>query len=191
MTSSAFKKIMWGVLLSGCHLIIENTYQILPAFLGYIIVWIGVKELCRNGYEAYYSKVERSALIVFILSVGTWIAGLFIGYTLILALAVMVCFYLIELMLYADLLSANVKLLKDSNKIKEANLMRKNRAIFLKAFLVLIIVCCVQMAGQALKWKYIFVLDYAILTFMLFMKIWLSMFIQNMSGYEINLHKNE
>lgn len=189
MTSNAYKKVMWGILLSGCHLEIDYKYQILPAFLGYALLWWGIHELNNTGCREYYEKVEKTAFMVMVISTVGWVAGIFVGYLNLLAEVCMVAFYLLEWLLYADLLNRSVKLLKENNRIREADSMRTNRMRLLKVFLAVIILFGVQIVAQVMEWGFGIFLDYAVKTFMLFVKLWLSMFIQNMSRYEITIDK--
>lgn len=186
MISDAYKLIMWGILISGCHWEIGGTVQIIPMFVGYAIVWYGIKKLCAEGYAEYYDKILKDGRMVCIVAAVLWIVCLFLGYTFILSQALWVCFYLLEVYLYGNLLNKNVKLLKENSKIKAADNFRKNRMRFIKLYFGIIGLCCLQMLGQALKIKGTVFLGYAILTFMLFAKIWMSMFMQNMSNYELN-----
>ena len=183
--SNAFKKIMWGIIISGCHIIISNSFQIIPSFIGYFIIWLGMKELCRYGLNGYFEKVEKSAMWIFVFSLLGWIGGTIWGYTQTLSQGAAICFYLLEAALYADMLNMCVKVLKERNMIREADALRKNRMAFIKVYLAAILLCIVQMVGQAFNWTVTIFADYTILTIMLFIKLWLSMFMQKMSSYEI------
>lgn len=199
MTSSAYKKVMWGILLSGCHLIIGTKYQfqILPAFIGYLLVWLGLREINAEGGKPYYEKVETTALFVLAVSGAGWIAGIFFGYYTLLSEVCMMAFYLLEWLLYADLLNKSVKLLKEQNRIREADTMRKNRMRVLKLFLGVIVLYGVEIVFQVLADMDIFktnvtlLLPYAVLSLMLAVKLWISIFLQNLSRYEITIDKKD
>ncbi len=197
MTSDAYKKIMWGILVSGCHMVLWDKLQIIPAFVGYALIWWGLHEINGMGGKPYYEQVEKQAMFVCAISVGGWIAGILCGYANLFSMLCMGAFYLIEWLLYADLLNRSVKLLKETNRIREANSMRKNRMRVMVLFLAVIIVYCVEILFAVLralnvgKFSLAILLDYAVLTLLLLTKIWMSMFIQNLYRYEITIDKKD
>lgn len=181
MVGAGYKKIIWGILISGLHINIDISVlsvQIIPSIIGYIILFMGIKQLCDDAGLEYMEKLKKDALRLVILSAALWVYGALFGYVSALSKGIMICFYLIELLLYADLLNKSVKYYKETDREKEADFLRKNRLKFAKAFLALIGLHLVGMIPQAA----IFV-EYACLTLMFMAKVWLTIMIQRL-GWE-------
>lgn len=178
MIGSGYKKIFWGILISGLHINIDIgifAVQILPAFIGYFIIFQGVKELHEVCGLEYMEKLKKDALRLTLLSVGCFVYGLIFGYNLAISKGIMVLFYLIELLFYGDLLNKTVKYYKENNKEKEADKLRTNRMKFIKAFLALLVLHLVSMIPQVAMFT-----EYACLTLMFMAKIWLTMMINKL-----------
>lgn len=179
MISEGYKKIFWGILLSGFHM--DNimigifTVQIIPAFIGYYLIYLGVKELCEVCGLEYMEKLKKDGLRLTIFSIGTFVYGLIFGYGLAISKAIMVLFYLIELLFYGDLLNKTVKYFKENNREKEADKLRGNRMKFIKAFMALIALHLVNMIPQVAPFT-----EYACLTLMFMAKIWLTLMINKL-----------
>ncbi len=182
MLNNGYKMIMWGILISGLHINI-NGFQILPAFIGYLIIILGINKLCESGAGKYFEKIKKTATLVFVLSVASWIVGSFLGYEYVLMKMLMILFYLLELVLYADILNMSVKILKDTNRTTEADKMRNNRMLMIKVFLGVIILHGVAVIPQLSGY-----LAYACQTLMVLAKIIASMYVQNMTRYQITLN---
>lgn len=178
MQSDGYKKIMWGILLAGLHINIGN-YQVIPSFIGYFIILIGIKSLYRSVGESYFS-IQKSALFLTVLSVAGWIgSALLYGYAPIITQLYYVCFALIELIFYADLMNTSVKLLKESHLIPQADKLRKSRVSFIKSSMAVILLGLITILVPILTYPAI------MLSFIL--KIWLSILMQNMSVMELNV----
>lgn len=179
MVSSGYKKIVWGILISGLHINIDIglfAVQIIPSFIGYIILYLGIKELNEQAGLEYMGKLKKDALRLFILSVCLWIFGFFFGYSGIIPKGIGVCFYLVELLLYGDLLNKSVKYYKETGREKYADTLRKNRMSFIKAFMALLVLHLISMIPKVGPY-----FEYACLTLMFMAKIWLTLMIQKLS----------
>lgn len=179
MIGSGYKKIIWGILLSGFHINIDIgifAFQILPSTIGYIILYLGVKELNEKAGLEYMGKLKNDAMRLVILSAALWIYGLFFGYTLAVSKGIAICFYLVELLFYGDLLNKTVKYYKENGRENEADRLRKNRMNFIKAFMALLALHLVGMIPAAA-----FFVEYACLTLMFMAKVWLTVMIQKLS----------
>ncbi len=179
MVGSGYKKIVWGILISGLHINIDVgifALQILPATIGYFIIYLGVKQLHEEAGLEYMEKLKKDAMRLTILSAALWIYGFIFGYTLAISKGIAVCFYLIELLFYGDLLNKSVKYFKENGMEKEADRLRKNRMNFIKAFMALIALHLVGMIPAAA-----FYVEYACLTLMFMAKVWITIMIQKLS----------
>lgn len=184
MVSNGYKKIVWGILLSGLHINIDIgifAVQIIPSIIGYIILYLGIKELHEQAGLAYMEKLKKDALRLVILSGIFWIYGFVFGYSMVLSKGIAICFYLIELLLYGDLLNKSVKYYKETGREKYADSLRKSRMSFIKAFIALLILHLVAMIPQVAVY-----LEYACLTLMFMAKIWLTLMIQKLSWDNVN-----
>lgn len=192
MINSGYKKIVWGVLISGLHINIGIglfALQIVPQIIGFYILYTGIKELHNDAGLEYMDKLEKDAFRLMILSGALWIYGFIFGYTGAVSRGITICFELVELMLYGDLLNKTVKYYKENQMEKEADKLRKNRMNFIKAFIALLVL---QLAGMvvtvlvaldvadALSLVIEFI-DYTSLTLMFMVKIWLTMMIQKLT----------
>ena len=83
----------------------------------------------------------------------------------------------------ADILNMSVKILKDTNRTTEADKMRNNRMLMIKVFLGVIILHGVAVIPQLSGY-----LAYACQTLMVLAKIIASMYVQNMTRYQITLN---
>ena len=179
MIGSGYKKIIWGILLSGLHINIDVgivALQILPSTIGYIVLYLGVKELCEKAGMEYMEKLKRDAMRLIILSAASWVYGCFFGYNLAISKGICICFYLIELLFYGDLLNKTVKYYKENGRENEAARPRKNRMTFIKAFMALLVLHLVGMIPAAALY-----VEYACLTLMFMAKVWLTIMIQKLS----------
>ncbi len=179
MVSSGYKKIVWGILISGLHINIDIgifAVQIIPSIIGYIIIYMGIKELHEQAGLEYMEKLKKDALRLVILSGVFWIYGFLFGYSMALSKGMAICFYLVELLLYGDLLNKSVKYYKETGREKEADKLRKSRMSFIKAFIALLVLHLVGMIPQVAMY-----VEYPCLTLMFMAKIWLTLMIQKLS----------
>lgn len=179
MIGSGYKKIVWGILLSGLHINIDIgnfAFQILPSTIGYIVIFLGIKELNEQAGLEYMEKLKKDALRLVMLSVALWIYGCLFGYNMALSKGICICFYLVELLLYGDLLNKSVKYYKETGREPAADRLRKNRMNFIKAFMALLALHLVGMIPQAAMY-----VEYACLTLMFMAKVWLTIMIQKLS----------
>lgn len=180
-TGNAYRKITYGILLSACHIIVNSRFEILPAFLGYLLIFMGVKELCGAGAKEYYEKENRTIGIVLILSVIGFIGGIFLGYGNYLSQLCQVAFFLIELLFYADLLSSTRKVLREYNMIREADKMKSDRKVVLLIGMFLSVIRLFAIMFSLLG--YVFNLG------LIFYKIMLSLQMQKMASMEFTFYK--
>lgn len=179
MVGSGYKKIVWGILLSGLHINIDVgifALQILPSTIGYIVLYLGIKELYEQAGLEYMEKLKKDALRLVILSAVLWIYGFLFGYNLAISKGICICFYLVELLLYGDLLNKSIKYYKETGRESAADRLRKNRMNFIKAFMALLALHLVAMIPQVAMY-----LEYACLTLMFMSKVWLTIMIQKLS----------
>ncbi len=181
MTSSGYKKIMWGILLSSMTIIV-NFYEIIPSFLGFYLVCLGLKDICENQGEEIFGKAFKNSLIVFILLAIRFVLGLLIGQKMLIYQGFAIIVLLIEIIVYADILNMSVKILKDTYRIREADQLREKRISTLKAGLVLAAIYVIAMLPMVNE-----VLDYAKTTITVLFKIWISILIMNMYRYEVTI----
>ncbi len=183
MVGSGYKKIVWGILISGLHIVVNvgiGEAQIIPSAIGYFILYLGLKVLHENAGLEYMEKLKKDGLRLLIISIAIWIYGFVFGYELVLSKAIMLLFYLVELLLYGDLLNKSVKYYKETNREKEAGILRKSRMTFIKAFMALIVLHMVGMIPQVAAY-----VEYSCLTLMFMAKVWLTIIIQKLS-WEMN-----
>ncbi len=180
-TGNAYRKITYGILLSACHIVLNNRFEILPAFIGYFMLFLGVGELCRLGASAYYEKEKRTSTIVLVLSGVGFVAGIFLGYSSYLSQLCYVVFFLLELLFYADLLSDTRKVFKEYNMIREADKLKSDRKMVLLLGMALGIVRLLAILFSVLG--YVFHLG------MIFYKIMLSLHMQKMAALEFTFYK--
>lgn len=188
MVSSGYKKIIWGILISGLHINIDISkfaVQIIPSIAGYIVLYMGIKELYEQAGLDYMEKLKKDALRLVILSGLFWIYGFLFGYSMVLSKGIAICFYLVELLLYGDLLNKSVKYYKETDREKAADRLRKSRMSFIKAFLALLVLHLIAMIPQVAIY-----LEYPCLTLMFMAKIWLTLMIQKLSWDNVNVGVN-
>lgn len=180
MTENAYRKIVWGILLSGLNMNINNI-QILPSFIGYALIAYGIWELVQISKQEYYQKELKTIVAIIALSVIGFIGGILIGYEMLLPQLCQVCFILIEIIFYADFLRETAHVLRDCNRIREADKLKKYRITCIKAGLVISIVRLVT--------AFIPLIGYLCQSLLLVWKIWLSIYVQNVAQYEINIQE--
>ncbi len=182
MISSGYKKVLWGVLISGLHINLDGDlfipdylgqFQILPSFIGYFIIFLGVKELFEECKLEYMEKLKKDAMRLIIASCALWIFGLFLPYYLEITKGLMALFYLLELLFYGDFLNKTIKYYKENNMEKYADKLRKSRMSFIKAFMALIILHLVGMIPVIAPY-----IEYATISLMFVIKIWFTLLIQ-------------
>ncbi len=185
MISSGYKKVLWGVLISGLHINLDGNlfisgflgqFQILPSFIGYFIIYLGVKELFEECKLEYMEKLKKDAMRLLIASCGLWIFGLFLPYTLEITKGVMVLFYLIELLFYGDFLNKTIKYYKENDMERYADKLRKNRMTFIKAFMALIVLHLVGMIPAIAMY-----IEFTCISLMFVLKLWFTMLIQKLT----------
>lgn len=78
-TNGMYRRMMWGVLLGGCMIPVGN-FQILPMFLGYLMIALSLRSLIREaGGEPYYAKEYRTAMNTMAFSLVVLAGGLIFG----------------------------------------------------------------------------------------------------------------
>ncbi len=181
--AKGYNLIKWGVLLSALHININVKWfgiQIIPAFIGFIMIAVAVNKMNNSGGERYFGKIKNEAVLLVVLSLVQFGVGMLFGYADvkgiqdILSPAFVLMVYMYELVVYSDLLNMTVKLYKDNNEIKSADKLRKDRRLFVKLGMALAIVY-----GLAMIPHVSFFVNYACVTLTLVLKIWLSLIIQN------------
>ncbi|MBE5922207.1 MAG: hypothetical protein E7269_05590 [Lachnospiraceae bacterium] len=179
MTSEKYRKIMWGILLSGCMLPIGN-FQILPVFIGYLVIASAIKALINeNGGAPYYEKEYKEAMNAMAFSVIVLVAGLVFGiigvvgadvslpvairmvmlgshgggvdgYPQILTQILVIAVMLQDALLCSKLASRTARVFDDFGYTESAETLRKNRMTYAKLNLGVIVLKCVQVALIAL-----------------------------------------
>lgn len=137
------------------------------------------------------NSLKAESLRLFILSCVYWITGIFLGYGLAIQKLILIVFYLFDVLFFGNLLNKTVKYLKESMRLDDADKLRKNRMTFIKCYLALIIFSVIAMIPNAMGFfdigKVAFRnllssgLSYLSISFMLILKLWLSMVIQKYS----------
>lgn len=188
--SSAYKLIMWGILLTAAHIqvpILGRVYQILPMFVGHIMIVVGLTRLVNDAAIEYFADSLKSAKMVLIASIIFWIWTAFIfPYTNVLTGCIELFVFVLEIALLGEFLNKTVKLLKENEKEKLADKTRKNRMNFIKFYLGVMLVFAI-----ALIPKLGIIKVYAAPTLMLSVKIFLSLMVQNVARCQIEYKKKE
>ncbi len=178
--AESYKLIMWGVLLSAAHIIIGR-FQILPAFVGHFLILYGINKLCNEVKIEYFKEPLKTARVLLLVSLIYWVWGAFIvPYTDVLTGCIEILVFVLEIAVFGDLLNKSVKLLKENDKVKHADKMRKNRMTFIKMYLGAMIIFAVSLIPvlEILR-------VYAAPTLMLGVKIFLSLLIQNVANSNV------
>ena len=194
MISTGYNQIKWGILISIIHIYISTElggFEIVPAFIGYFLIMRGTSAICSETNLEYMNSLKAESLRLFILSCVYWITGIFLGYGLANQKLILIVFYLFDVLFFGNLLNKTVKYLKESMRLDEADKLRKNRMTFIKCYLALIIFSVIAMIPNAMGFfdigKVAFRnllssgLSYLSISFMLILKLWLSMVIQKYS----------
>lgn len=173
---------MWGVLLTGCQLPFMGFPRMLPVLAGYAIIIWGVSGLIKEG-AVWYEEAKKRAVLVAALCVVTELLCIFLDGQVITE-CVMVLFYMEEILLYSDFMRAGRKQLAEHNEDKIADEFKKKRLLYLKVFLLVVVLKIVQAAAVGvMSYKPEFrdtcmtvynVLNYAVITTALVVKIWFS-----------------
>ena len=183
--SEGYKLIMWGVLLTAAHITIVS-YEILPSFMGHILIFLGIKKLYRDVNIEYFENSYKSARNVLILSVIYWIWKAIIGLnTEVLTGCIQLMVLILEAGLFGEFLNKTVKLLKENDKIKLADKMRKQRMTFIKFYLGVILIF-----AAALVPAFNVIGVYAAPMIMLAVKIFLSLLVQNVARSQVIYNEN-
>ena len=194
MISTGYNQIKWGILISIIHIYISTElggFEIVPAFIGYFLIMRGTSSICSETNLEYMNSLKAESLRLFILSCVYWITGIFLGYGLAIQKLILIVFYLFDVLFFGNLLNKTVKYLKESMRLDDADKLRKNRMTFIKCYLALIIFSVIAMIPNAMGFfdigKVAFRnllssgLSYLSISFMLILKLWLSMVIQKYS----------
>lgn len=191
MISNGYNMIKWGILISVIHIYLLGSFEILPAFVGYFMIMRGVNTICNETNLDYMKSLKTESTRLFVFSCIYWIAGIFLGYQLVLGKLVLLLFYLFDVLFFGNLLNKTVKYLKEKMRLDEADRLRKNRMTFVKSYMALIIFFFITMLPNAMRFLDIGtvaltdllgnILQYLFISFMLILKLWLSMIIQKYS----------
>lgn len=200
MTSQAYHRIMWGVLLTGCLIPVGN-FQIVPMLIGYIIIAWQLRHINNDlGGEPYFKKQFLDTMNAVAFSIVTLVVGALFGYSQIVTHLLFVIVMLEDVQALGGILGRSVRILKDSDNIKAADKMRKNRMTYIKADLAVIFLRITEVVLVFLlnyvvgtdKGSYSVAMDIAItainyicLMVFLMLKIWYSMFMYKMYSYNI------
>ncbi len=179
VVSKGYNLMKWGILLSGLHINIHTAVgglQIIPSFIGFAMVAYAINMMYKAGGARYFEKLKKDAVTVTVAAVVLFVWGLLFGYVLVVSQAMTIIAFLIELLMYADLLNMTVRLYKDNNEIKSADKLRTDRITFIKAGMGLAILHAAAMIPALNQW-----LNYSCVTLMFVYKIWLSLILQNVS----------
>lgn len=177
-----FRKLMWGVLLSGCQLPFMGFSRMLPAVVGYAIIVWALAELVESG-GTWYETAKKRSLIVAVFCLVTEGFCIFLDGQIITE-CVMILFYLEEILLFSDFMRGGRKHLMDHHEDKVADEFKKKRLLYLKIFLLVVVVKIAQAAALGIAsfnpdlysecLSIYNLLNYAVITTVLVIKIWLS-----------------
>lgn len=197
--TKGFNMLKWGILMTALHINLVMKFgrvavgiQIIPAFIGYIIIMLGIKQLSKDKGQAYFGKLKKTSVNLLILSVVQFIIGIVFGYSDvnsvydIVSPAFILALFLYELILYSDILNMVVKLYKENHKINLADKTRKDRIFFLKAGLGISAVYMLMMIPKLSVF-----LNYACVSLTLVMKLWLTMILQNVTRQGVEFKQQE
>ena len=172
--AGSYKLIMWGILITAAHITVGR-FQILPAFIGHIMIFVGINKLYKEVGIEYFSTSLKNAKITMIASLIYWVWGaVILPYSDILTGCFEIFIFVLEISLFGEFLNKTVKLLKENDRIKQADKLRKNRMLFIKFYLGVMVVFLVGLipALDVLR-------GYPAPTLMLSVKIFLSLIVQN------------
>ena len=168
-----YKLIMWGTLLTAAHINIIS-YQIIPSFIGHIMIMIGLGKLCNEAGMEYFKDAHKTSKMLVVISVIHWVwRALFGPITMLLTGCFEIMVFVIELSLFGEFLNKTVKFLKENDRIKQADKMRNNRMLFIKFYIGVLVEFAL-----ALRPKLYVLGGYPANTLMLSLKIFLSLMIQ-------------
>lgn len=178
-----YKMIMWGTLLTVAHINI-NGFQLIPAFIGHIMIMIGLGKLCNEVGIEYLKDAYKTAKILVVLSVVHWLWRAVFGLiTIMLTGCIEILVFVIELSLFGDFLNKTVKLLKENDKVKQADKMRNNRMTFIKFYIGVVIVFALALIPQ-----FQMLGGYPANTLMLSLKIFLSLIMQTVIRCQVSFN---
>ncbi len=172
--AGSYKLIMWGVLITAAHITVGR-FQILPAFIGHIMIFVAINKLQKEIGIEYFTTSLKTAKLTMIASLIYWVWGaMILPYSDILTGCFEIFIFVLEISLFGEFLNKTVKLLKENDRIKQADKLRKNRMTFIKFYLGVMLVFLVGLipALNVLR-------GYPAPTLMLSVKIFLSLMIQN------------
>lgn len=180
--SDKFRKLMWGVLLSGCQLPFMGFARMLPTLAGYVIIVLVLKDLVEAG-GTWYEAARKRSFIAAALCLATEAVCIFLDGQVITE-CIIVLFYLEEILLFSDFMRGGRKHLMDHHEDKVADEFKRKRLLYLKIFLLVVVVKMVQAAAlgiasfnSELYFQCMTIynaLNYAVITTVLVIKIWLS-----------------
>ncbi len=181
--AGSYKLIMWGILLTAAHITIIS-YQVVPAFVGHIMMYVGIKRLYEEVGIEYFADSLKSVKTLLVLSIIHWIWRAVIGLnTVILTGCIEVLVLVMELSLLGEFLNKTVKLLKENERVKQADKLRSNRMLFIKFYLGVLVVYLLGLIPA---------LDvlggYPALTLMLSLKIFLSLMVQTVIRCQVGFN---
>lgn len=178
-----YKLVMWGTLLTVAHINI-GSFQIVPAFVGHIMIMMGIGRLCNEVGIEYFKDAYKTAKILMLVSIAHWVWRAVFGLmTIMLTSCIEILVFVIELSLFGDFLNKTVKLLKENDKVKQADKMRKNRMTFIKFYIGVVLVFALALVPQLQ-----FLGDYPANTLMLSLKIFLSLIIQTVIRCQVTFN---
>lgn len=193
--SKGYNLIKWGILISALHINLNLKWcgmQIIPSFIGFILVAVAFNRMYKAGGERYYLKLKSQGLLLVGFAVLQFIVGILFGYAdvtgieTIMSPTFLLLVYMYELVVYSDLLNMTIRLYKDNNEIKSADKLRKDRKLFVKLGLVLAVIYGLAMVPHISQF-----VNYSCVTLSLVMKIWLSLMLQNVSRKNMTFKKDE
>ncbi len=172
--ADSYKLIMWGILITAAHITVGR-FQILPAFIGHILIFVAINKLQKEVGIEYFASAQKTAKITMIVSVIYWVwCAVILPYSDILTGCFEIFVFVMEISLFGELLNKTVKLLKENDRVKQADKLRKNRMMFIKFYLGVMLVFLLGLipALDVLR-------GYPAPTLMLSVKIFLSLIVQN------------
>lgn len=178
--AGSYKLIMWGILITAAHITLGR-FQILPAFMGHIMIFMGINKLKNEVGIEYFEASLKASKIAMVASIIYWVWGaVILPYTDILTGCFEILIFVFEISLFGEFLNKTVKLLKENDRIKQADKMRKNRMMFIKFYLGVMVVFLVGLIPALDVMR-----GYPAPTLMLSVKIFLSLIVQNVARSQV------
>ncbi len=186
-TGNAYRRIMYGVLLSTCAYVANNSLQMVLTFIGvagFVLIYLGLCELCNNGGEQFYSKQKKWALVLVFLALVFGIVTLVTQLEMTLLMQLLsVIFFQLVIIFYEGFFHKTRKAFEEYHMMREAQKLRTVRKNILACGLVLVIIRAVAILIPLMG--YIFNIG------IIFFIIMISMQVQKMASMELVMYEKQ